>query len=134
MKRKFFYIAGMLLLAFNGLGAIYGGTLLIADPSGKLIQMPMEVLNRTPFHDFLIPGIVLFNLIGVFSLVALTAMLRHYRYYPLLILCEGILLTGWILIEFLWTQYYDPLQLIMGSTGLLLMLCGYKLNKLKMYA
>ena len=42
------------LLAFLGLGAIGGGAVLIISPSGKLMGMPLSILNPSPFTDFLI--------------------------------------------------------------------------------
>lgn len=54
------------LLLFLGLGAIGGGAFLIISPSGKLIGgLPLSVLEHSPFTDFLIPGIILFLILGV---------------------------------------------------------------------
>jgi len=53
------------LLAMLGLGAIGGGGALILSPSGKLLGgLPLAMLNKTPFSDFLIPGIILFFVLG----------------------------------------------------------------------
>ena len=42
-----------------GLGAVGGGLGLILDTSGSNLGMPLEMLKRTPFSTFLVPGIVL---------------------------------------------------------------------------
>jgi hypothetical protein len=55
------------LLLFLGIGALSGGALLIISPSGKLLGgLPLSILEHSPFHDFLIPGIILFLVLGLF--------------------------------------------------------------------
>ncbi len=54
------------LLLFLGLSAIGGGFLLIISPSGKLIGgLPVSILIHSPFADFLLPGLILFSVLGV---------------------------------------------------------------------
>lgn len=54
------------LILFLGLGAIGGGALLIISPSGKLLGgLPSSILVNSPFNDFLIPGIILFLVLGL---------------------------------------------------------------------
>ena len=127
--RKFAASLAVVLLLFNGFGALYGGWSLMTDPTGNQLQLPLSALEHTPFPDFLVPGTVLFFCIGVFSFVALTAMVFASRNYPLYILAEGCLLTGWIVIQLLWTGMYHPWQAMMGALGLLLMGCGWTLYK-----
>jgi len=60
MKRKLPRNILLLLLGILGLGAIGGGAAFIISPDGKLMGMPLSVLNRSPFSSFLFPGIILF--------------------------------------------------------------------------
>ena len=54
------------LLLFLGLSAICGGGALIISPSGKLLGgLPLSILADSPFSDFLIPGIILFTILGL---------------------------------------------------------------------
>lgn len=55
----------LFLLSFLGLGAIFGGGVLIISPSGKMFGMPLSMLDNSPFNNFLIPGIILFSLLGL---------------------------------------------------------------------
>lgn len=64
------------LLAFLGLGAIGGGGVLIISPSGKLIGMPLSMLSHSPFTNFLIPGIILFFVLGLFPMVIAIALIN----------------------------------------------------------
>ncbi|MBB5638398.1 hypothetical protein HDE68_004327 [Pedobacter cryoconitis] len=64
------------LLAFLGFGAIGGGGALIVSPTGTLIGMPPSILKNSPFHSFLIPGIILFALLGLGPLLVIPALLK----------------------------------------------------------
>lgn len=52
-----------------GVGAVFGGLVLIIDPSGSLIHMPISIIEQSPFPNFLIPGIILFGVLGVLPLL-----------------------------------------------------------------
>lgn len=47
------------LLVFQGVSAIPAGLLLIVDPTGAKMHMPLSMLRDSPFRDFLIPGLIL---------------------------------------------------------------------------
>jgi len=66
----------MALHVILGLGAIGGGIMLIADPSGEKMGMPLSILERTFFPSYLIPGILLLLIFGVFPLLV-AYMLRR---------------------------------------------------------
>jgi hypothetical protein len=64
------------LLAFLGIGAIGGGGVLIVSPNGQLMGMPLSLLDQSPFHSFLIPGIVLFTILGLVPCLLIFALLK----------------------------------------------------------
>ncbi|MBC8161160.1 MAG: hypothetical protein H7Z42_08060 [Roseiflexaceae bacterium] len=51
-----------------GLGAALGGGLLVLAPDGHFLQMPLDMLRTTPFATFLLPGILLFTMVGLYPL------------------------------------------------------------------
>lgn len=53
------------------------------DPSGESLEMPMELLEDTPFDDYLIPGILLFFGNGVLSLLIAGLTIKKVRCHPL---------------------------------------------------
>ena len=72
----------ILLLLLNGIGALYGGYQLITDPTGSKMQIPLSFLENSPFNDYLIPGIVLFIVNGIFSFVTVaTIFLETQKVY-----------------------------------------------------
>jgi hypothetical protein len=60
---------------FLALGALAGGAALMASPKGGVIKLPISDLRGSPFSDFLIPGLILFVVLGVGPLVVAWALL-----------------------------------------------------------
>ena len=126
---KFYKIIAALLLLFNGTGAIYGGWNLIIHPDGSSIQLSPMWLEHTPFHSYLIPGIILFFANGMLSIFVFITILLNRKTYPFGVMAQGVILTGWIVIQMLLVQTVYFLHIVMGSTGLLLILIGWLMKK-----
>lgn len=77
MKTRNFLI---FLLGFLGLGAIGGGGVLIISPSGELIGMPLSVIQYSSFDNFLIPGIILFTLLGIMPLLLIYGLIKKPKW------------------------------------------------------
>jgi hypothetical protein len=118
----FLLIVLLLLLA---IGAIYGGVALIADPTGGLLGMPVTLLAGRPFPDYLLPGIILFGLLGVFPVaVALGLWFRpgwgwapgfaiHLAWFAAL--AVGVALIVWILVQMAILRFFlQPILLALG--------------------
>ena len=74
------FISQGIIQIFVSLGALSAGVLMILFPSGKQLQIPLEILDGSPFNNFLVPGIILFLINGVGQL---TAGLMSFRRHPL---------------------------------------------------
>lgn len=55
----------IILQFFLALGAIFGGGMLVIDPSGDLLGLPLSFLEQSPFSSYFIPGIILFFVLGI---------------------------------------------------------------------
>jgi hypothetical protein len=64
------------LFVFLGLGALGGGGVLIMSPSGDMMGMPVSAIGSSPFNNFLIPGILLFTVLGVMPLLLVYALIK----------------------------------------------------------
>lgn len=73
---KFFCKVQLFLIGFLALGAIGGGLVLIISPDGKLMGMPLSMLANSPFKSFLIPGIILFSILGIAPMLLILALLK----------------------------------------------------------
>jgi len=50
---------------FLGVGAIGGGAALMLGPRGEIIPLPVSALAGTRFGTYLVPGLILFTVLGV---------------------------------------------------------------------
>ena len=66
----------IVLLAFIGVGALISGAMLFAAPDGHLMQWTTSQLAGTPFASYLIPGLILFILVGLFPLFTAYGLLK----------------------------------------------------------
>ncbi len=72
-------VALIVVQLFQALGALAGGAALVASPEGRLMKMPVSNLAGSPFTDFLIPGIILFVVLGVGPLATAWVLARRPR-------------------------------------------------------
>jgi hypothetical protein len=93
-----------------GIGAVGGGSLFILAPDGHLLGLPLKMLAGTPFHSFLVPGLLLFTFVGVAPIVAAAITARQLAIGPLAALVVGVTLMTWITVE---------MVLFAGATSLL---------------
>ena len=115
----------LLLIAIN---ALMAGYQFIKDPSGGSLGISPVLLQHSPFQNFLIPGIILFIVNGIFNLLAALFTLCRWRYFPLMITFQGIILTGWIIIQVILLRDVYLLHYLLGTSGILLFLFGNRLN------
>ena len=74
MKRVYRLLFG--LHVFVGIGAMMGGLAAITNPDQPL-GVPIEILKNSPFSSFLIPGIILFTIIGLGNVIG--AYMFHFK-------------------------------------------------------
>ena len=91
-------ITTIILLLFNGIGAIYGGWNLMIHPNGGSIELSSDWLASTPFQNYPVPGIILFVCNGLFSFFVILAILSKSQYSPNLTITQGIILCCWLVI------------------------------------
>lgn len=117
-------VTAIALLVITGISAMGGGAVLVIDPTGRLLGFDSLTLADTFFPDFRIPGLVLLVLIGVLNMFVAGLTVNKAKSYPTLILLQGCILTGWILIQLYILPQTHFLQLIFGLIGIMLMLLG----------
>lgn len=125
---KAFRLAAIILLLIVAINAIIAGYLFITDPSGSALKIPVSWLRYSPFHTFLVPGIILFTANGLFNLIAATAAIFRLKNYPALIVFQGILLSGWIAVQIIMLRDLNFLHVILGLIGMALFVLGNRLN------
>ena len=107
----------------QGVSGVVGGYALLAEPSGRLIGLPLAWLEGTPFSDYFVPGIILFSVIGVCPLVVAWGLWRgrSWAWYGSLLV--GMNLAIWIVVEIVMIGYQPdpPLQALYGSLSFVIL-------------
>ena len=118
-------IALLVLLLVQGIGATAGGAGLVRDPVNN-IGMPLSMLNGSPFHDYLIPGLILLIVVGLFPFLVLYGLARRRRWGWWLSVAAGADLVIWIIVEVALLGYLPGagigLQIAMGLLGIVILI------------
>ena len=88
-----------ILHIFIGVGALAGGVAAISNPNNPMGISAEVFLADAPFKTFLIPGIILFGLIGIGNLVGAGILKKHVLGYEYVSgVCGGALMI-WIVVQ-----------------------------------
>jgi hypothetical protein len=135
MKHTNFYKNLLIfLMGFLSIGAFIGGAALIIWPDGSLYKMPVESIANSPFNSFLIPGILLLTVFGIFPAYVIYCLIRKpenrflnrlnlisdYHFAWSFAVYIGVGLIIWINIQTLILNSVDFLHTIYSSLGILI--------------
>jgi len=128
--KKFYYALGT-LQAITALGAIPAGSGYLMDTSGKGMGVTIELLEKSPFKTFLIPGLFLLIVNGLGNAAGAYLSFRKNKIAGEAGLFLGVLLILWIIIQVIWitlSSFLQPLFLIIGIANVYL---GWRIMKSK---
>ena len=127
---KHLHRTSVVLLIVLGIAALFGGAAFIYDPTGGTLKMPVSFLDHSPFTNYLVPGIILFGLIGVSSVVITVLTVKKIKYYELFIAYKGLILMLFIIAQLFLLDATSPLQIIMIVYGFMVFVLGVILYKI----
>jgi hypothetical protein len=121
----------LLVLGING---FIGGYLMLSDPNGAPMGMPVSDLARTPFQNFFIPGLLLIFVWGCGSLLTLIGLWLRPQWLLLsqatrwtdehwawdLSLALGLALIIWLTVQVFTLPAVAPIQLILYALAIAL--------------
>jgi hypothetical protein len=110
------------------IGALGGGLILMIAPRGEIMPLPLAALAGSPFDTYLVPGLILFGVLGFGPLAAARlAWLRH-RLAPAAAFVVGAALLIWVAVEVAIIGYSNepPLQAIYGLLGAAIILVAFR--------
>jgi len=112
------------LMLFQGISGLYGGIALVMDPSGDLLQMPVSILEHSPFENFLVPGFILLTILGILPIIVVYGLWKRRFWSWNGALTVSVALIIWIGVQIWMVGYHPepPLQLIYGLLGLILLI------------
>lgn len=102
---------------FVGLGAIGGGLMAVLFPTGPA-GMPTDALKNSPFSNYLIPGIILFSVIGLGNVASAITMLFKSRYQGYISSIFSWALVIWIIVQCIMLRMVALLHVIYLIIGL----------------
>jgi hypothetical protein len=105
------------LQVFLGVGALLGGGALVLAPGGSILGMPVATLEGTPFSSFLIPGLILFGVLGVGSIASAALALARLPVAPIVSVAIGIALVIWISVQVAFIGFGHPIQALYFALG-----------------
>jgi hypothetical protein len=120
-------IIAIVALVYLGLSGIVGAIPLLMHPAGEPWGMPQSLLRHSPFHSYLLPGIILLLANGLLSLWVLWLAVRRHPGYGWWVAVQGCVLLGWLAVEVamlrlaVWPHYlFGAVALVLVATGLAL--------------
>ena len=118
-----------ILCLIVSLTAIPSGIIMILYPEGSVFQLPPDLLQFTPFENFLIPGLLLAIVVGGSALTAGIALFSNSPLQYSLAMIAGILLDAWIFIQTLLLRSFHWLHGFYLFLGLaILVLASWLIN------
>ena len=112
----------ILLATFLSIGGFYGGLMLVSDPSGRKLEMPLEWLARTPFvRNYFIPGLFITLMFGVGALIGAIGVLLGSTLGLIISAIVGTALVLWIFLEYMFISSKGWIQFVYLLLGMLIM-------------
>jgi hypothetical protein len=103
---------------FVGIGALAGGMAAIWNPTSPM-GMPAAVLKHSPFDTFLIPGLILFGVVGLGSFFSAWMLYRKARYTGYISSVFSWALVIWIIVQCILLQDVVFLHVLYFVLGLI---------------
>lgn len=126
----------IIAVTFEAIGALYGGINLMRDPSGESIKLPITMLEGTSFQNYMIPGIILFLMLGFFPLFLIYPLIfkpnwplisklniyKSYHWAWTYTLYASIILISWINIQVMILETGSAIQGAFGMLGVIMLI------------
>lgn len=112
------------LLLFQGASALFGGAMLVLDPSGAALDLPVALLGGSPFGSYRVPGVILFAVLGVGPCFVAYAVWSGRSWARTGSVLAGLALVTWIGVQLALIGYqpwppppWPSLQVVYGAIG-----------------
>jgi hypothetical protein len=89
--------------------------------------MPQSLLQYSPFHSYLVPGIILLIANGLLSFWALWMTVSRRPGFGWWVIVQGVVLVGWLMVEVamlrlvIWPHYmYGAVAIALVTSGMVI--------------
>ena len=117
-----------LLISFIAVTATLTGLLLISQPNGSLLNLPLNLLEGTFFKSYLIPGTLLVIFVGGINMLAVFYNLKKDRSRYDWAMAGGCVVSGWVTIQLLLIHTAHWLHILYFGIGVIIFLLAYQLK------
>ncbi|HWE86462.1 MAG TPA: hypothetical protein VG267_16075 [Terracidiphilus sp.] len=117
------------LLAFLAMSGFAGSLPMIAHADGNPLGMAQSLLQYSPFHSFLIPGILLLASSGVLTVWVLWQAAWERRDYGWWTAFQGSVLLVWLVTECFMLRLVIWAHYLYGAVAVGLILAGLALRR-----
>jgi hypothetical protein len=127
-NKKHYNILGI-IQCLIALVAVPTGIAFIIDSTGESMGANTEMLTRSPFSDFLIPGFFLFIVHGLGNFLGALLSFRRVNLAAHFGFLLGVVLFLWIAAQVAWTglsNFLQPLFFLVGIAEILIALSIYR--------
>jgi hypothetical protein len=118
----------MILIFFIAFTSALSGIMMMINPNGATLQLPLDLLDGTIFKDYFIPGILLTALVGVTNFLALFYIIQKKSNRYNWAITGGFAIIFWILIQMMVIHTIYWLHFLFLGIGLLIILIAYQLK------
>ncbi len=112
-------VISIALLSLSSLLGTIRGLRMIFDPGGEsiLFRYDKEILEVAGLANYALIGWVVLFLVGIFSMVVVVCIVRKVRFFPYLIIIEGIFISFLALLNFT-IAGFSPIHLFIGAISI----------------
>ncbi|MDA3881493.1 MAG: hypothetical protein PF436_13970 [Prolixibacteraceae bacterium] len=114
---------------FAGFGAVTGGLPFVLTPDGSKTGLSVEVLDGTPFHNFLLPGLYLVLFVGAAQLVGAFLSLNFKKVSGIVGVVTGALFLLWVFLQLYYAGFINYMQPAFFALATLEVIFGVKIIK-----
>ncbi len=134
MKRSVSSYLLIMLVFIQMISALPAGWSLVTDPSGVGLGIPLDMLQQTPFSNFMWPGLFLFIFLGLFPALIFYGMVKRpifkalekinlykdYHWSWTFSYYLGVILILWINMQLFFIREFFILQFVYSMLGILI--------------
>lgn len=106
------------LQLFVGIGAIFGGLAAIVNPEEPL-GITVEALKNSPFSNYLIPGIILFTIIGLGNVFSALMFRFKFKFQGYISSVFSWALVIWIVVQCIMLEAVAFLHILFFMIGVI---------------
>ena len=117
-----------ILVVFTGICSLYAGIIMISNPMGLQNSLPLVLLENTPFHSFVLPGIILVIVVGGITVATVLAYLLNSKNRYNWSIASGTILSIWISLKIIIIQIVHWADFLFLAIAILIVLLAYQLK------